>query len=123
MGIDGKILSISKSVPGSMHDSKLYSSSKKCPMQKPLIADSGYQGLQKLRKRVLIPIKKKRLRPLSEKEKAYNNRLSRLRVRIEHLFSRLKSFQILKQTYRNKGKRYNLKFNIIAGIVNLNHGF
>jgi len=56
-------------------------------------------------------------------EKEYNTALSRIRVKIENIIGDLKTFRILSDRYRNKRKRYGVKFNIIAGIVNLKNGF
>ncbi|NNG77115.1 IS5/IS1182 family transposase, partial [Acinetobacter sp. ANC 4277] len=38
---------------------------------------------------------------------------------IEHVFGRLKTFKILAERYRNRAKRLGLRFNLIAGIYNL----
>ena len=44
-------------------------------------------------------------------------------MRVEHKIRQLKIFKILPETYRNFGKKHHLRFNIIAGIVNLKTGF
>ena len=41
------------------------------------------------------------------------------RIGIEHVFRTLKTFKILAERYRNRGKRLGLRFNLIAGIYNL----
>ncbi|MCK8641681.1 hypothetical protein M1L59_13405, partial [Acinetobacter schindleri] len=41
------------------------------------------------------------------------------RIGIEHVFGSLKTFKILAERYRNRGKRLGLRFNLIAGIYNL----
>jgi len=43
--------------------------------------------------------------------------------KVEHIFGNIKTFKIMSDHYRNKRKRYAVKFNIIAGIVNLKNGF
>ena len=48
---------------------------------------------------------------------------SGFRVVVEHIFGDIKAFKIMPDRYRNKRKRYNLKFNIISGIMNMNNGF
>ncbi|MBL8676681.1 MAG: hypothetical protein JNJ47_04570 [Alphaproteobacteria bacterium] len=58
-----------------------------------------------------------------KEDKAYNRALSRIRVKVENVLRQIKIFRILSDRYRNKNKRYNLKFNIIAGIVNFKNGF
>ena len=60
---------------------------------------------------------------LDHDEKEYNQALSRIRVKIEHVLGDIKIFKIMADRYRNKLKRYTVKFQIIAGIVNLKNGF
>ena len=60
---------------------------------------------------------------MNEEQKAYNKALSRVRVKVENILGDIKTFKIMSDRYRNKRLRYNLKFNIIAGIVNLKNGF
>jgi hypothetical protein len=121
---EGRIVHVSKTKPGSVHDFALYKS------QKPLYhkdarayVDSGYQGLDKLHKNTEYPYKKSKHHPLTHEEKEYNQGLSRVRVIVEQTFAKLKTFKILSYPYRNKRKKYNIKFNIIAGIINLKNGF
>jgi len=70
-----------------------------------------------------FPYKSLKNKPLDTQERDYNHALSRIRVKIEHIFAKIKVFRILSHRYRNKRKRYAVKFNIIAGIVNLKNGF
>ncbi|WCR57594.1 MAG: hypothetical protein PG980_000066 [Wolbachia endosymbiont of Ctenocephalides felis wCfeJ] len=45
------------------------------------------------------------------------------RMRVENKIREIKIFKIMSNVYRNFQKKYNLRFNIIAGIVNLKHSF
>jgi IS5 family transposase len=123
--IDGRscIRHVSKTVPGSCHDFRLLKEGEPLPSDKVILADSGYQGIAALSDRTCIPFKESKIRPLSEEEKKFNRQLARVRVRVEHVFRQMKIFKILANQYRNKGKKYNLKFKIIAGIVNMKNGF
>ena len=87
------------------------------PKDSTAFADSGYQGLDKLHIRTEIPFKASKKKSLDKEDKAYNRALSRIRVTVENVLRQIKIFRILSESYRNKNKRYNLKFNIIAGIV------
>lgn len=118
-----RIVHVSKTNPGSIHDFALYK--KEPPIHKDTraYADSGYQGLDKIHGATEIPYKKSKHHPLDEEEKEYNSALSRIRIKVEHIIGDLKIFKILSDRYRNKRKRYHLKFNIIAGIVNFKNGF
>jgi|SRR6478609_708830 len=119
----GRIVHVSKTRPGSVHDFSLYKEEPPIPKGTTAFVDSGYQGLDKLHVRTELPFKASKNKPLDEEDKAYNHALSRLRVMVEHVLANIKAFRILSDRYRNKNKRYNLKFNIIAGIVNLKNGF
>jgi len=120
---DSKILSVSKSHKGETHDFKIRKGEKLLAMGRVKVADSGYQGWQKLQSNVMIPHKKTKKRPLTKQEREYNRELSSFRVRIEHKIREIKTFKIMSETYRNFQKKYNLRFNIIAGIVSLKHAF
>jgi hypothetical protein len=62
--------------------------------------------------------------PIFPKNQAKNNTaLSRFWSVFEHIFGDIKTFKIMSDGYRNKIKRYAVKFNIIAGIVNLKNSF
>jgi len=65
------------------------------------------------------PVKKSKLHPLSQEQKASNRALSRKRILIENVIRRLKIFRILSERYRNRRKRFGLRFNLIAAICNL----
>jgi transposase len=84
-----------------------------------LLGDSGYQGLDKYHKNSLTPKKKSKHHPLTEEDKARNKEISRQRIVCEHMIGRLKVFRILCERYRNRRKRFGLRFNLIAAICNL----
>ncbi len=71
----------------------------------------------------IIPYKRQKGKPLGKDEKQYNRALSRIRVKVENAIRRLEIFRILCERYRNKRRGYGIKFNIIAGIVNLKMGY
>lgn len=86
-----------------------------------VMADSGYQGLADLHhaEAVQIPYKASKNIPLSDQKKDFNRCLASKRVRIEHLFAKLKVFKILAHRYRNRRQRFDLRFSLIAAIYNL----
>jgi transposase len=65
------------------------------------------------------PVKKSKLHPLTEEQKTSNRKLSRERILVENVIRRLKIFRILSERYRNRRKRFALRFNLIAAIHNL----
>ena len=83
-----------------------------------MLGDSGYQGITRYLANSYIPKKKPRNGELSEAQRDDNRILSKERICIEHVNRRVKIFRILGQRYRNRRKRYGLRFNIIAALYN-----
>lgn len=83
------------------------------------MTDTGYQGLQKIHAKTQMPKKKSKNNPLTKQDKKNNQQLSRERVLNENVIGSLKRFKILSDRYRNRRKRFTLRFNLIAGIYNL----
>ena len=77
-----------------------------------------YQGITKLHPTSCTPTKKPRRGNLPDCERQHNRLLARLRVTVEHSIRRLKIFRILAERYRNRRKRFGLRLNLIAAIVN-----
>lgn len=106
---------------GRIHDFKLY---KKKPLKigknKTIKADKGYQGIQKIHEQSEIPIKKTKQKPkLTKEEKSYNRGHAKSRIIVEHFNRKLKIFRILSSKYRNRRKRFGLRVNLIASIINM----
>jgi transposase len=105
---------------GSEHDFQLFKNSRCILAQEIcLLADAGYQGIVALHPNSQTPAKKSKLHPLSHAQKADNRALSRKRILIENIIRRIKIFRILSERYRNRRKRFGLRFNLIAAICNL----
>ncbi len=121
--LKGRIIHVSKSRPGSVHDYNLHKQEPPLHPKSRTFVDSGYQGLGNLHAETELPYKETKTKKLDREEKEYNRALSRIRVTIENILGDIKTFRILADRYRNKRKRYNVKFKIIAGIVNLKNGF
>ncbi len=82
------------------------------------LMDSGYQGVEALHANALIPKKKTKGGKLTKQQKRYNRMLSSERVLVENVLGCLKRFHILTDRYRNRRKRFGLRFNLIAGLYN-----
>ena len=103
-----------------MHDFKLFVQSRLAMHpQTECLADSGYLGLKKSHNNSRLPAKKSKLHPLTREQKADNRRLSRERFVVEHIIRSVKIFRILAERYRNRRKRFGLRFNLIAALYNL----
>lgn len=83
-----------------------------------LLADSGYQGINKYHENSVIPIKKKEI-PRTTEAKAHNKELSKRRVLIENINRSCKIFRCVKEVYRGKHKNYGLTWRLVAALVNL----
>lgn len=82
------------------------------------LADKGYQGLRKLHPNSRTPHKKPPKATLSTQQRRENRQLAQQRVVIEHVNGYLKRFRILSERYRNRHRRFALRFNLIAGLYN-----
>ncbi len=105
---------------GSKHDFQLFKDAgSKIAKHIRILADAGYQGLAELHENCQTPFKKSKHPPLTKRQKQRNRSLARKRILIEHIFRKLKVFRILSERYRNRRKRFALRFNLIAAIYNL----
>ena len=104
---------------GRIHDFRLFKLHRLPMLPEQLcLADKGYQGIAKFHSCSCTPTKKPRHGKLDQAERQHNRELARLRVVAEHVNRKLKIFRILAERYRNRRKRFGLRFNLIAAIVN-----
>lgn len=104
---------------GKTHDFKLLKHSRLPFVGSQLcLADRGYQGFAKHHPGACTPTKKPRNHVLPKAEKQHNRALAKLRVRVEHVIRRVKTFRIFSGRYRNRRKRFGLRLNLIAGLLN-----
>lgn len=83
------------------------------------ITDTGYQGISKLHHNSESPKKKTKKQPLTKEDKRKNRKLSSERALNENVIAMIKRFKIIADRYRNRRKRFALRFNLLAGIYNL----
>jgi hypothetical protein len=104
---------------GKQHDFNLFKKSRVRWLPKCAgVTDSGYTGIQRLQKKTRLPKKRSKKKPLTQDEKKYNQTISSERVVNENVIGKLKRFKIISDRYRNRRKRFGLRFNLIAGIYN-----
>jgi hypothetical protein len=104
---------------GKMHDFRLFKKSKM--VFKPetmVVTDSGFQGIKEFHFNSILPKKRSKKNPLSKEDKKENRLIASQRVSNEHIIGRIKRFRILAERYRNRRKRFALRFSLIAGICN-----
>ena len=104
---------------GSTHDFRVFKENYAGMAQDILcLADTGYLGINKLHANSQIPAKNSKLHRLTSEQKTANRNLASKRIFCEHVIGRLKVFRILSDRYRNRRKRFALRFNLIATIYN-----
>ncbi len=104
---------------GARHDFNLYKASKlKINKQIKQLTDLGYVGIKKLHGNTQLPHKSSKKHKLTKEQKKQNRRLAKERVGNEHVIGKLKISNILSGPYRNRRKRFGLRFSLIAGIYN-----
>jgi hypothetical protein len=83
--------------------------------------DNGcrFQGIAKLHELSLLPKKKPKKQSLFKKDKIFNRIVAKQRVLNEQVIGCVKRFRILSERYRNRRKRFGLRFNLIAAFYNL----
>ena len=104
---------------GKCHDFKLFKESK-TRIHPSVLAqtDTGFTGIKKIHANSELPKKKSKKKPLSKEDKAENKRIASARAANEHAIGFIKRFKIVAERYRNRRKRFALRFNLIAGICN-----
>jgi hypothetical protein len=104
---------------GRVHDFQLFKTSRvKLQPKVECLADKGYQGIQRLHPNSRTPKNQPRGGYLEPQQKRTNRELAKLRVVCEHINRHLKVFKILSERYRNRRRRFGLRFNLIAALYN-----
>ena len=113
-----RILNVSFS-HGSVHDFKLFCRSRVHFLKDVLlIADKGYVGMDKIHSNSLIPKKSTKKCKLTKEDRKYNSIISKRRIYIEHVNRHIKKFRILSTRYRNKRRKFAMRFSLICAIYN-----
>ena len=104
---------------GKRHDFRLFKESGVHVKPETLLeTDTGFQGIVKLHANSLLPKKRTKKNPLSKEDTRRNREISSDRVLNEHIIGLIKRFKIVSDRYRNRRKRFRLRFNLICGICN-----
>jgi DDE superfamily endonuclease len=80
-------------------------------------------GIQKRHQNSELPKKNSKKNPLTKADKLYNHHIASDRVLNEHVIGSVKRFKIVADKYRNRRRRFGLRFNLISGIYNYELGF
>ena len=120
-GEGGRVLYLSATVEGSLHDKALADEAELafCPGQ-GLLLDLGFVGYQPEGAQVCLPVKRARNRELTDYDKLYNRLLASLRVKVEHVVAGVKRVRVAKDKARLHGGQIRDKIMSVAcGLHNL----
>jgi len=116
---NSRILAVSPTKGGRMHDSKQARKSslvEHIPKEVAIWADSAYpRNIAKNGNKVMIPHKK----PLTDAQKAENRVISGLRMVVEHAIGGIKRFRCMTDTFRNKNGNDDQMIVVAAALWNL----
>ena len=104
---------------GKRHDFRLFKESRtRFRAGTEVKADTGCQGIHRFHNNSSLPRKKTKKRLLTKEDKMFNRSVSSGRVLNGHIIGHIKRFRIVAGRYRNRRKRFGLRFNLISGICN-----
>lgn len=122
---DGQIVDVSQTFPGSAHDKTIWN--KQLDRLRPLmgqlvLADKAYAGARGEAQYLLRPLKRGENAYKGDKDqaKAFNRGLSKVRVRIEHVFARLKTWRVLAGIFPYRWERLGEVIRALAVVHNMN---
>jgi DDE superfamily endonuclease/Helix-turn-helix of DDE superfamily endonuclease len=121
----GRIEAVGDSVPGGAnHDLPLLCGSGVLERLAPgeaAMVDKGYVGLKNYYPDVpvVIPFKASRGHPLTEEQEAFNRKVARCRIVVEHTMAQLNRFTVLRQVFRGRQRsRHGQVIRVVARLVN-----
>ena len=117
----GKILYLSETYEGSVHDKKICDEDPfEFHQETELLQDLGYQGHAPKNAVIQMPVKSSKYKKLTEEEKNNNKMKSSRRVAIEHAISGVKRCRIVKDKFRYRRYGYDdLVMELACGLHNL----
>jgi hypothetical protein len=122
---DGRIGAVSASVPGgATHDLTLLRRTRLVEQLEAAaeagMLDKAYVGARKEfpEHGLVIPFKASRGHPLTDEQKAFNRRVAKYRIVVEHTNAQLNIFQALAQVYRHGRESHTRTVRVVAMLVN-----
>jgi len=100
-----RVLIVTRTTRGSRHDKRVYDKEelhRQIPPEVTQWVDTGYQGIERVSSNVMMPKKRTKHRPLTDKEKEENRLISSIRIVAEHAIGGIKRLGALRQPYRNR---------------------
>jgi hypothetical protein len=116
-----RILYLSSTKAGKTHDKKISDKTNlisRIPKDVCIWADTGFQGIQKQHKNILMPTKKSKGKFLTNKQKEENKTISSIRIIVENAIAGIKRYNCLSHAFRNKNGSDDMMMNICSGLWN-----
>jgi hypothetical protein len=116
-----KLISIGRIQLGKSHDKTIANESYyllHAPPDSTAMVDLGYQAIDNLGTKFIMPIKKKPKIELTDSEKETNRSISSVRVRVEHVIAHLKYNRIFSDKARFRLRIEDQISNIVGGMYN-----
>lgn len=111
----GKVLYLSATVEGSLHDKSLADEMElEFGQDQALLLDLGFLGYKAEETQLCLPVKKPRKAELTDFDRMYNQLLASLRVSIEHTVAGVKRIRVTKEKIRLHGEQVRDKVMLIA---------
>jgi hypothetical protein len=121
-----RILYMTPTKSGRRHDKRLVDKFGVMAAIPPNVAtwtDTGFQGIQRQHRNVVMPTKRSKRHPFTETDKVNNRLISSIRVVSEHAIGGMKRFKAASDVYRNKLANLDDRMTAIcAGLWNLHLG-
>ena len=118
---DGRIVDVPPSVRGPTADLTLLKQSgllERLPEGVGALGDLAFVGITALHPLGATPRRKPRGQPRPAEDIAYNTAFARRRVIVEHAIGRLRAYQALSQTDRQRRRHHTARVRAVAGLVN-----
>jgi hypothetical protein len=122
VNLKGRIVQISKTHPGSVHDFNIFKQEPPLPNQSRTYIDSGYQGIDQRHHNTDFPYKVTKKTFERAGKRRQQGSFKDTRHRGKRPWRHQDISDSLDKNTENKRKRDNIKFRIIAEIVNLKNG-
>ena len=112
-----RILVLTPSSKGKIHDKKIHDQEDiigGIPDEIPVLADLGFQGVQKQYENIHLPHKKPKGGELTQEQKKENTELAKQRVVCENAFAGVKRYNVISDIYRNRISKFEDKLILTA---------
>ena len=98
---------------GKRHDFRLFKESKiRIHPKTKSLTDISYQGIVRWHNNSALPKKKAKKNPLTKEDKCRNHELTSERALNENVIGMIRRFKIIADRYRNRRKRFALRFKL-----------